>query len=137
MRRGDVYWVDLDPTRGGEIGKRRPAAIVSNDGANQAANQVQVVPLTSNTTRVRSWEVLVRVNNRTQKALADQVRTVAKERLTRRMGALSIDDLLAVEKGSRSNWTFRHGSSDRQARTISPVRTAGFEPARGSPPSGF
>src|SRR5579871_6557312 len=97
MRRGDVYWVDFDPARGGEIQKRRPAVIVSNDAAARVQNRVQVIPLTSNTVRVRSWEALVQVQGHAHKALADQIRTVAKERLTARIGALSARDVLAVE----------------------------------------
>ena len=101
MRRGEVYWVDLEPTRGGEIRKRRPSVVVSNEGAIQAANRVQVVPLTSNTERVRPWEVLVTVEGRRQKALADQVRTVAKERLIGRLGILTVADLRSVEQALR------------------------------------
>ena len=101
MRRGEVYWVDLEPTRGGEIGKRRPGVVVSNEGAIQAANRVQVVPLTSNTARVRAWEALVTVEGRRQKALADQIRTVAKERLIGRLGALTVADLRSVEQALR------------------------------------
>ena len=101
MRRGDVYWVDFDPARGGEIQKRRPAVIVSNDAAATVQNRVQVIPLTSNTVRVRSWEALVQVQGHAHKALADQIRTVAKERLTARIGALSARDVLAVEAAIR------------------------------------
>ena len=61
MRRGEVWWVDFDPSRGGEIRKRRPAIIVSNDTANAALNRVQVVPLTSNTGRLYPSEAIVTV----------------------------------------------------------------------------
>jgi mRNA interferase MazF len=101
MRRGEVYWVDFDPARGGEIQKRRPAVIVSNNAATRAQNRVQVVPLTSNTTAVHRWEALVQVGGVPHKALADQIRTVAKERLTDRIGTLSPRDLLAVEQALR------------------------------------
>jgi mRNA interferase MazF len=101
MRRGDVYWVDFDPARGGEIRKRWPAVIVSNNAATRAQNRVQVVPLTGNTATVRRWEALVHVVGMPSKALADQIRTVAKERLTDQIGALSPRDLLAVEQALR------------------------------------
>jgi mRNA interferase MazF len=101
MRRGDVYWVDFDPARGGEITKRRPAVIVSNNAATRVQNRVQVVPLTSNTASVHRWEALVHIGGTSHKALADQVRTVAKERLTEQVGTLNPRDLLAVEQALR------------------------------------
>jgi mRNA interferase MazF len=101
MRRGDVYWVDFDPARGGEIQKRRPAVIVSNNAATRVQNRVQVVPLTSNTATVHRWEALVHVDGTPSKALADQIRTVAKERLTECIDTLSPRDLLAVEQALR------------------------------------
>ncbi len=101
MRRGEVHWVDFDPARGGEVRKRRPAIVVSNNDANAAQNRVQVVPLTSNTSRVYAWEALVTVDGKPTKAMADQIRTVAKERLGSYIGTLTQPEVLAVEQAIR------------------------------------
>ena len=101
MHRGAVYWVDFEPARGGEIRKRRPAVIVSNASAVHVQNRVQVVPLTSNVSRVFRWEALVQLNGVAHKALADQIRTAAKERLSEKIVDLAGPDLLAVERAIR------------------------------------
>lgn len=97
IERGDVLWVNFEPSLGGEIKKTRPAIIVSNNAANTHLNRVQVVPITSNTDRLFPGEAFVSLNGEKRKATADQLTTVSKQRLGGRVGVLGSEDIARVE----------------------------------------
>jgi mRNA interferase MazF len=114
MRCGDVYLVDLDPVRGSESTKLRPAVIVSNDAANRTAERtgrgvITVVPVTSNVERVFPFQVVLSASDcgfkMDSKAQAEQVRSVALVRLQRRIGSVPgpalklLDDALRLHLG--------------------------------------
>ena len=98
MERCEVWWVSFDPSIGGEIKKKRPAVIVSNDASNKFLNRVQVVPLTSKTDRIYPSEALVIFEGKESKAMADQLVTVSKARLLKRAGILSQEDMCKIEE---------------------------------------
>jgi len=107
MFRGEVWWVDFDPSVAGEIQKTRPAIIVSNDSSNRNLNRVQVVPITSNVARIFPCEAAITVNGAARKAMADQIATVSKHRLKDRLGTISLDDMEAVERAIRTQLGLR------------------------------
>ncbi len=110
MRRGEIRFVDLDPLGGTEADKRRPAVIVSNDGANATAARLgrgvlTVVPVTSNISRVYPFQVLLPAAvtglERDSKAQAEQVRSVSIDRLGARIGELGAVLLADIDEALR------------------------------------
>ncbi|WP_018300269.1 type II toxin-antitoxin system PemK/MazF family toxin [Fangia hongkongensis] len=100
MKRGDIYYLNLDPTIGKEIKKIRPALIVSNNANNKFSETITVVPITSNIKKVYPFEVLLKKSEsslpKDSKAQCQQIRTVSIERISGKMvGRLS--DLLISE----------------------------------------
>ena len=110
MRRGEIRIVDLDPARGAEANKRRPAVIVSNDGANSTATQlgrgvITIVPITSNVQRVYPFQVLLPSADtglqQDSKAQAEQVRSVAVERIGEQVGHVPAPIMLDLDEALR------------------------------------
>ena len=101
MKRGDVWWVEIDPAIGSEISKTRAALILSNDAANRNLARVVVVPLSSNTQKIYPGEALVTVAGQSSKAMADQIMAADKSRLKSQLGSVSKADMQAVEDAIR------------------------------------
>lgn len=102
MRRGDVWWINFDPSVGEEIQKKRPAVIVSNDISNKHLNRFQVVPITSKVDRLYPGEAYITLNNKRGKAMADQLATVSKLRFINKAGTLSESDMEAIGKAIKT-----------------------------------
>lgn len=110
MLRGEIRLVDLEPAIGAEANKRRPAVIVSNDGANATASRlgrgvVTVVPVTSNVARVYPFQVLLRADTsglqKDSKAQAEQVRSIAFQRVGARVGRAPAATMLELDEALR------------------------------------
>ncbi|WP_138757559.1 type II toxin-antitoxin system PemK/MazF family toxin [Modestobacter altitudinis] len=110
MRRGEVRLVDLEPVRGSEASKRRPAVLVSNDRANATATRlgrgvVTVVPVTSNVSRVFAFQTLLPADRTgltaDSKAQAEQVRSVAVERIGVVLGRVPVDLMRELDEALR------------------------------------
>lgn len=86
MKRGEIWFADLSPTRGSETAKHRPVLIISNNANNRASGTITILPITSNITRVYPFEVLLSSVEcglpKDSKIQAQQIRTIAKERIT-------------------------------------------------------
>lgn len=107
MKRGEIYYADLDPTIGSEIKKKRPVLIVSNNANNQAANTITVVPITSNISKVYPFEVLLDIKDtglsKCSKAQCHQIRTISKIRIQGNKSAGNVN----VEMMQRINYALK------------------------------
>jgi mRNA interferase MazF len=118
VKRGEGWWVNFDPSVGGELRKQRPAVIVSNDTSNQHHNRVQVLPLTKNAGRICPGEAYVNLNGQPRRAMADQLTTVSKQRLLNALGSLSLSDLAQVERAIKVQLGLRSPSGQMTLRSV-------------------
>jgi mRNA interferase MazF len=96
-RRGDVYWVNLDPVVGTEMRQTRPAVVVSNDSCNRHGTRVVVLPITSNVDSQYPGEAMIEVRGKPGRALGDQIRSLDKSRLRTRVATLTADEMARID----------------------------------------
>ena len=102
IKRGEVYWFKLDPIEGSEIGKTRPAVVISNNINNEYADTVTVIPITSSVGKVYPFEVFIKKDianiSSDSKVKANQIRTLDKKRMKERIGIIPYEILKKIEK---------------------------------------
>ncbi len=107
LRRGHIFWANLDPTIGVEIKKLRPVIIMSNNVINQRSRLVIVVPITTNIKHFSPSHVLIPKGEsglaKTSKALAEQIRAIDKQRLVNYAGNVSPRVLKLVEQAIQNS----------------------------------
>ena len=106
MKRGEIYFMNIDPTVGQEIRKTRPVVIVSNNANNKVSATITVIPITSNVTKVFPFEVFIAVSEsglpKDSKAQCQQIRTVSVQRImSHKIGALKSATLEKINAGIR------------------------------------
>ena len=99
--RGDIWWVALDPTFGSEIRKTRPCIVMSVKALNERRRTVIVVPLSSSPMSSPPILIPISCDGRPAVAVSDQIRAVAKDRLRSRLGAVTTEEMAALEDSLR------------------------------------
>jgi mRNA interferase MazF len=97
-KRGEIYWVDLDPAIGGETQKIRPGLIVSNDIGNEVSLVVMVAPITSKVKNVYSFEVETSLKGKPAKIMLNQCKALDKSRLKDKIGTIDTCTMRAAEE---------------------------------------
>jgi mRNA interferase MazF len=100
-KRGEVWWVNFDPSIGSESKKIRPAVVVSNDYSNKHVQRFQVVPLTSNVSNIYPSNCIVTIKSQQSKIMADQLKTVDASRMIRKVDTLTKENMSLVEQTIR------------------------------------
>jgi mRNA interferase MazF len=102
IQRGFIYWTDLNPVIGSEIGKTRPSIVVSNDINNRYGSTVTIVPISSTVVKIYPTDVLLKKGEagltNDSKPKADQIRTVDKRRIGKSIGEIPVAKMQLIEE---------------------------------------
>ena len=96
-KRGDVYWVNLNPTVGTEINKKRPAVIISNNTGNEFSSRIIIAPITSQINKIYPFEVGISLKSKSGKILLDQLRCIDKIRLGNLIAPLDANTISKID----------------------------------------
>ena len=109
-KRGGIYFVSLEPTVGSEIGKSRPALVISNDRNNEFSETITVIPITSNVQKIYPFETFISKDDKLlevdSKAKCNQIRTIDKRRLIRFLGKLPESKIRDIENSLKIHLGF-------------------------------
>lgn len=97
-KRGDIYWMQLDPTIGTEIQKSRPCLILSNNSQNKKGLRVIAAPMTSKVKKVYPFEAKIIVKGKECKVLLDQIRSLDNQRIKGKIDSIDLQTMLQVEE---------------------------------------
>lgn len=98
IRRGDIFWVDFDPSKATEIQKKRPSLVCSHDILNENSSRIIVAPITSNLKKIYSFEFPIRDHSSVEgKVMLDQIRSIDKSRLGKKIGSFSVKEMQEIE----------------------------------------
>ncbi len=113
IKRSQIFYANLDPSVGGEIKKTRPVIVVSNNINNKYNLTVSILPITSNVKKEYPFEVIIDKGigglPKKSKIKADQIRTIDKSRLTKKIGQLSVNEMDRAGKAIRIHLNLTSG----------------------------
>ncbi|NGX61882.1 MAG: Endoribonuclease EndoA [Chlamydiae bacterium] len=100
-KRGEIFWVCLDPTVGTEVKKTRPGLILSNNSSNKFSKRVIIAPITSSTEKCFQFQARIQMPKGVKKVMLDQIRSVDKVRLRGQICSVSQSEMQEVERALR------------------------------------
>lgn len=101
IKRGQVYWINLNPTKGSEIKKQRPCVVIGENAINRARRTVVVIPLSSSGTERPYLAIGVQCMQQKTIAVVDQIRAVDKSRFLVYVGSMDDEEMTKIEEGLR------------------------------------